>query len=127
MQVVKISPTLSINYTIHKWDPGSLETKAGPEDLGIWVILISGLGDTQVIWEDQIKAFVKAGYSVLTYDNRGVGLSSRPATEDDVKWTAEDMASDLRGGGQNFGTPTLSHLGHIHGWYDCTILRLDVR
>ncbi|KAJ9617836.1 hypothetical protein H2204_013419 [Knufia peltigerae] len=111
MQVVKISPTLSINYTIHKWDPGSLETKAGPEDLGIWVILISGLGDTQVIWEDQIKAFIKAGYSVLTYDNRGVGLSSRPATEDDVKWTAEDMASDLRAVVKTLGLPRYHILG----------------
>ncbi|KAL6250329.1 hypothetical protein RBB50_002631 [Rhinocladiella similis] len=99
MQILKISPTLSINYTIHKYGRGSNYSTAPtpPEDLGVWVILISGLGDTQAIWEEQITSFVNAGYTVLTYDNRGVGGSSRPATDEvDVQWTSEDMASDLR-------------------------------
>ncbi|KIW17560.1 hypothetical protein PV08_04754 [Exophiala spinifera] len=100
MQIFKVSPTISINYTIHKYGPGSNYSTATtpPEELGIWVILIGGLGDTEVTWEAQITAFINAGYSVLTFDNRGVGGSSRPAStaHDDVQWTAADMASDLR-------------------------------
>ena len=46
-------------------------------------------------WPNQLPAFTSAGYTVLTYDNRGVGKSSRASRDGEI-YTAEDMASDLR-------------------------------
>jgi 3-oxoadipate enol-lactonase len=82
----EISPTQRINYNIY---PPT--TTAGNKP---WVILINGLADPQTTWADQTPTFTAAGYTVLTYDNRGVGLSWRPSASE--AWTAEDMASDLR-------------------------------
>lgn len=63
-----------------------------------WVILINGLADPQDYWAPQLPALLGAGYTVLTYDNRGVGLSYRaePKGDEDEVWTVDDMASDLR-------------------------------
>jgi len=82
----EIAPSLRLNYTVHH--PTS--TSSGKP----WIILVNGLADPQTTWSLQTPAFTYAGYTVLTYDNRGVGLSSRP-TGDEV-YTASDMASDLR-------------------------------
>lgn len=50
---------------------------AGPED-GPPLVLITGLGSQLVHWsEDLISGFAAAGYRVITFDNRDVGLSSR--------------------------------------------------
>ena len=93
MQYLEISPTIRINYTIHQPSPSpSSSTSPRPRP---WIILINGLADPQTTWAAQVSAFTSAGYTVLTYDNRGIGLSSRPSRPDE-RWTAEDMASDLR-------------------------------
>ncbi|KIX95978.1 uncharacterized protein Z520_08233 [Fonsecaea multimorphosa CBS 102226] len=84
----QISASVRINYTIHA--PTTTTTTTKP-----WVVLINGLADPQTTWAAQVPAFTRAGYTVLTYDNRGVGLSSRPETDDEV-YTAETMAADLR-------------------------------
>ncbi|EXJ75686.1 uncharacterized protein A1O5_00193 [Cladophialophora psammophila CBS 110553] len=81
-----ISPSIRINYTVHQ--PPMPTTRP-------WLVLINGLADPQTTWAAQVPAFTEAGYTVLTYDNRGVGLSSRPETADEV-YTAAAMASDLR-------------------------------
>lgn len=94
MQYLEISPTLRINYTIHQPSPSSSSSASSPRSKP-WVILINGLADAQTTWAAQVSAFTSAGYTVLTYDNRGIGLSSRPSRGDE-RWTAEDMASDLR-------------------------------
>ena len=85
----EISSAIVINYTIH--GPSSTATSPKP-----WIVLINGLADPQQTWATQVPSFTSAGYTVLTYDNRGVGLSSRPSS-DDEKYTTAEMASDLRG------------------------------
>jgi 3-oxoadipate enol-lactonase len=84
----EISPDVRINYTIHP--AASTNTPSKP-----WVVLINGLADPDSTWAFQVPAFTSAGYAVLTYNNRGVGDSSR-APRDGELYTAELMASDLR-------------------------------
>jgi pimeloyl-ACP methyl ester carboxylesterase len=50
---------------------------AGPKD-GPPLVLITGLGSQLVHWsEDLVAGFAAAGYRVITFDNRDVGLTSR--------------------------------------------------
>jgi pimeloyl-ACP methyl ester carboxylesterase len=50
---------------------------AGARD-GLPLVLITGLGSQLVHWsEDLIAGFAAAGYCVITFDNRDVGLTSR--------------------------------------------------
>ena len=55
------------------------------------VVLINGLADDLTTWSAQVPSLLEAGYSVLRYDNRGIGRSSRPPGP----YTAELMADDL--------------------------------
>ena len=64
----------------------------GPDD-GELIVLVNGLADDLLTWEAQAPAFLKAGYRVLRYDNRGIGNSSRPHGP----YTSEMMADDLYG------------------------------
>jgi 3-oxoadipate enol-lactonase len=84
----EVTPGIEINYTIH--EPTIVQATAKP-----WIILISGLGDTQGTWFNQVPAFTAAGYTVLTFDNRGVGLSSRARTPGE-QWTIGTLAGDVR-------------------------------
>jgi 3-oxoadipate enol-lactonase len=43
------------------------------------IVLINGLADDLETWVLQIDDFLAAGYRVLRFDNRGIGLSSKPA------------------------------------------------
>jgi 3-oxoadipate enol-lactonase len=56
---------LNINYRIEG---------DGPET----VVLINGLADDLETWTDQVPALLEAGYRVLRFDNRGIGLSDKP-------------------------------------------------
>ncbi|OAP62353.1 hypothetical protein AYL99_04556 [Fonsecaea erecta] len=91
----EISPSVRINYTIHQPQPTTTTSTTTTNKPKPWVVLINGLADPQTTWAAQVPAFTAAGYAVLTYDNRGVGLSSRPRSNDEV-YTAETMAADLR-------------------------------
>jgi 3-oxoadipate enol-lactonase len=42
------------------------------------VVLVNGLADDLETWADQVPALLKAGYRVLRFDNRGIGLSDKP-------------------------------------------------
>ncbi|KAJ9602565.1 hypothetical protein H2200_013108 [Cladophialophora chaetospira] len=83
----EFSDSVRINYAIHQ---PTATTNTRP-----WIVLVNGLADPQETWAGQVPAFTAAGYTVVTYDNRGVGLSSRP-TDDDELYTTAIMASDLR-------------------------------
>jgi 3-oxoadipate enol-lactonase len=77
-------PTLNVNgidvaYELHG---------DGEETL----VLVNGLADAKESWELQLPAFSER-YSVLVYDNRGVGESSTPPGP----YTTADMAADLHG------------------------------
>jgi 3-oxoadipate enol-lactonase len=46
----------------------------GPET----VVMVNGLADDLETWDDQVPALLDAGYRVLRFDNRGIGLSDKP-------------------------------------------------
>jgi pimeloyl-ACP methyl ester carboxylesterase len=58
----------------------------GPET----IVMVNGLADAKESWGYQTPDFVAAGYRVLTFDNRGVGLSSMPPGPYDTKLFAAD-------------------------------------
>jgi 3-oxoadipate enol-lactonase len=68
---------ISINYRLEG---------DGPET----VVLVNGLADDLESWGYQTPALVEAGYRVLTFDNRGVGESDRPAGPYTTRLFAED-------------------------------------
>lgn len=70
---------ITVNYEI-----------SGPEN-GTWLVLVNGLADALESWGYQIPAFTNAGYKVLTYDNRGIGKTSKPKGP----YTSELLATDL--------------------------------
>jgi hypothetical protein len=41
-----------------------------------WVVLVNGLADDKESWAYQVDDLTKAGYTVLAFDNRGVGGTS---------------------------------------------------
>lgn len=57
------------------------------------VVLVNGVSDDLSAWLYQVPALTKAGYRVLTFDNRGVGKSGMPAGP----YAAAVMAADLKG------------------------------
>ena len=59
----------------------------GPETL----VLVNGVGDDLEAWANQIDDFVSADLRVVSFDNRGVGLSSQPPGP----YTNAEMAADL--------------------------------
>jgi 3-oxoadipate enol-lactonase len=60
----------------------------GPET----VVLVNGLADDLETWAYQTEDFLAAGYRVLTFDNRGVGSSSKP----EGPYTTELFARDTK-------------------------------
>lgn len=73
---------ITINYSLDQSD------SAANGDL---VVLINGLADDLTTWSAQIPALLAAGYTVLRYDNRGIGLTSAPPGP----YTSELLAQDL--------------------------------
>lgn len=68
--------------TLHVKDMGS----------GAPVVLIHGWPLTGDMWEYQTVALLEAGYRVITYDRRGFGHSSHPATGYTYDVFADDLA-----------------------------------
>jgi 3-oxoadipate enol-lactonase len=54
------------------------------------IVLINGLADDLQSWGFQIPALVEAGYRVLRFDNRGIGLSDRPGGAYSARMLADD-------------------------------------
>lgn len=73
---------VSINYSLEE------STQTDAADL---LVLVNGLADDLSTWAAQVPAFLDAGYTVLRYDNRGIGKSSRPQGP----YTAGLLAEDL--------------------------------
>lgn len=55
------------------------------------LVLVNGVGDDLGAWANQVDEFVRAGLRVVSFDNRGVGLSSQPPGP----YTSAEMAEDL--------------------------------
>ena len=60
------------------------------------VVLTSGWPFDSRSWEPQVHPLLAAGYRVITYDRRGFGRSSRPATGYDFDTLAADLGTLLR-------------------------------
>lgn len=63
------------------------------------VALVHGLGGSHFGWRAQTLALVEAGYRAVAYDQRGAGLSSKPAGPYSIdRWAADLIALlDARG------------------------------
>src|SRR5512140_3511416 len=63
------------------------------EDLGAGkpVVLIHGWPLSGASWEKQVSVLLEAGYRVITYDRRGFGKSSQPASGYEYDTLAEDL------------------------------------
>jgi non-heme chloroperoxidase len=55
------------------------------------VVLIHGYPASGRAWDKQVPALLEAGYRVITYDRRGFGNSSQPATGYDYDTFAADL------------------------------------
>lgn len=69
---------------------------------GTPVVLVHGWPLSGRSWEKQSRALLAAGYRVITYDRRGFGASSQPATGYDYDTLSDDLHKlilklDLRG------------------------------
>lgn len=58
----------------------------GPET----VVMVNGLADEKESWGFQTPDFLAAGYRLLTFDNRGVGRSEKPAGPYTTRLFADD-------------------------------------
>ncbi|MDB4968729.1 MAG: alpha/beta hydrolase [Myxococcales bacterium] len=71
-----------------------LEYESMGDDAAPPVLMIMGLGSQMIVWPDELCALiVERGYRVIRYDNRDVGLSTKPAGH----YTLDDMADDAAG------------------------------
>jgi non-heme chloroperoxidase len=62
---------------------------------GPTVVLVHGWPVDSRSWEPQVHSLLAAGYRVITYDRRGFGMSSRPATGYDFNTLADDLDTFL--------------------------------
>jgi non-heme chloroperoxidase len=77
--------------TAGKENSGDIELYYEDHGSGQPVVLIHGYPLSGVSWEKQLPVLLKAGYRVITYDRRGFGKSSHPATGYNYDTFAEDL------------------------------------
>jgi non-heme chloroperoxidase len=82
MPQVTVGQENSADIEIHYEDHGA----------GQPIVLIHGYPLSGRAWDKQVPALLEAGYRVITYDRRGFGQSSQPATGYDY----DTFAADLR-------------------------------
>jgi pimeloyl-ACP methyl ester carboxylesterase len=82
MPTITVGEENSSDIEIHYEDHGA----------GQPVVLIHGYPLSGRAWDKQVPALLEAGYRVITYDRRGFGKSSQPATGYDY----DTFAADLR-------------------------------
>jgi non-heme chloroperoxidase len=77
--------------TAGKENSGDIELYYEDHGSGQPVVLIHGYPLSGASWERQVPALLGAGYRVITYDRRGFGKSSQPATGYNYDTFAEDL------------------------------------
>ena len=85
MPQVTVGQENSAEIEIHYEDHGA----------GQPVVLIHGYPLSGRAWDQQVPALLEAGYRVITYDRRGFGQSSQPATGYDYDTFAADLSTLL--------------------------------
>ncbi|MBU6299425.1 MAG: alpha/beta hydrolase [Alphaproteobacteria bacterium] len=86
--------------------------EAGPKD-GIPVVLCHGFPELAYSWRHQLPALAAAGYRVVAPDQRGYGLTSRPAAVE--QYDMEHLTADLVGMLDAFGIRKAVFCGHDWG------------
>lgn len=74
------------------------------------VLLVSGLSGTSGFWDPNIAA-LEATYTVIRYDQRGTGKTTRPEQE----YSVEELAEDVLGLLDALDIPKVSLIGHSTG------------
>src|SRR5437899_7452953 len=77
--------------TVGKENSGNIELYYEEHGSGNPVVLIHGYPLSGASWEKQVPVLLEAGYRVITYDRRGFGKSSQPATGYNYDTFAEDL------------------------------------
>jgi len=77
--------------TVGEENSGGIELYYEDHGSGQPVVLIHGYPLSGASWEKQLPALLKAGYRVITYDRRGFGKSSQPATGYNYDTFTEDL------------------------------------
>jgi non-heme chloroperoxidase len=77
--------------TVGRENGSDIELSFEDHGRGPAVLLVHGYPFTSQSWERQVEALLDAGYRVVTYDRRGFGRSSRPATGYDIDTLAADL------------------------------------
>ena len=68
-----------------------LEYESLGDDHAPPMVLIMGLGSQMIVWPDELcRLLVARGFRVIRFDNRDVGLSTKPA----LPYSLDDMADD---------------------------------
>jgi pimeloyl-ACP methyl ester carboxylesterase len=78
-------------FTVGKENSGNIDLFYQDHGSGKPVVLIHGYPLSGASWEKQVPALLDAGHRVITYDRRGFGRSSHPATGYDYDTFAEDL------------------------------------
>lgn len=77
--------------TVGKENSGNIDLYYEDHGSGKPVVLIHGYPLSGASWEKQVPVLLEAGYRVITYDRRGFGKSSQPATGYNYDTFAEDL------------------------------------
>jgi non-heme chloroperoxidase len=77
--------------TVGKENSGNIDLYYEDHGSGKPVVLIHGYPLNGASWEKQAAALLAAGHRVITYDRRGFGKSSQPATGYNYDTFAEDL------------------------------------
>ena len=77
--------------TAGKENSGDIEIYYEDHGAGLPVVLIHGYPLSGASWEKQLPVLLEAGYRVITYDRRGFGKSSQPATGYNYDILAQDL------------------------------------
>src|SRR5512140_219324 len=77
--------------TVDKGNSGNIDLYYEDHGSGKPVVLIHGYPLSGASWEKQVPALLDAGHRVITYDRRGFGKSSQPATGYNYDTFAQDL------------------------------------
>lgn len=85
------------------------------------LLLIMGLGSQMIVWPDDFcRQLADKGFRVIRYDNRDVGLSTKPAGG----YTLDDMADDAAGLCDALDLPSAHVVGASMGGFIAQLLAL---
>ena len=109
--------------TVGRENSGGIDLYYEDHGAGQPVVPIHGYPLSGRAWDKQVPALLEAGYRVITYDRRGFGASSQPATGYDYDTFAADLHAllehlDLRDAvlaGHSMGTGEVTRYLAAHG------------